>query len=77
MVSRANNFDFLRLLFASAVVITHSYPLSGMLESDILSRMTSGQISFAYLGVKGFFIISGFLIFKSLLRCDNLLDFYW
>lgn len=77
MVSRANNFDFMRLLFASSVVITHSYPLSGMMESDLLSKVTSNQMSFSYLGVKGFFIISGFLIFKSLLRCENLLDFYW
>lgn len=77
MVSRANNFDFLRLLFASSVVITHSYALSGMMGSDILYEMTTGQISFSHLGVNGFFIISGFLIFKSLLRCENLLDFYW
>lgn len=77
MISRTNNFDFLRLLFASAVVITHSYPLSGLADSDFLSDITSSQIALSYLGVKGFFIISGYLIFKSLLRCENLLDFYW
>jgi peptidoglycan/LPS O-acetylase OafA/YrhL len=77
MISRSNNFDFLRLIFASFVVITHSYPLSGASESDFLSRLTFSQMPFSYMGVKGFFIISGYLIFKSLLRCKNLSDYYW
>ncbi|WP_106914785.1 acyltransferase family protein [Chryseobacterium aurantiacum] len=77
MISRNNNFDFLRLIFAVLVVITHSYPLSGANGSDFLSQLTFGQMSLSYIGVKGFFIISGFLIFKSLLHCKNLPDFYW
>lgn len=77
MNSRSNNFDFLRLIFASFVVITHSYPLSGVPEADFLSQITRGQMSFSYIGVKGFFIISGYLIFKSLLRSKSLPDFYW
>ncbi len=77
MISRSNNFDFLRLLFASLVVITHSYALSGATQGDPLSQLTSGQMEFSYLGVHGFFIISGYLIFKSLLRCKGLPDFYW
>lgn len=77
MISRTNNFDFLRLIFASFVVITHSYPLSGSTDSELLAKLTLGQVSFSYLGVKGFFIISGFLIFKSLQRCESLQDYYW
>ncbi|WP_404985759.1 acyltransferase family protein [Chryseobacterium sp. M5] len=77
MISRTNNLDFLRLIFASIVVVTHSYPLSGTAERDFLSNFTSSQIALSYIGVKGFFIISGYLIFKSLLRCENLFDFYW
>ncbi len=72
-----NNFDFLRLLFAIFVIITHSYPLSGLAESDWLSQLTNGQISFSYLGVKGFFVISGFLIFQSLCRSKSLVDYFW
>ncbi|WP_343658550.1 acyltransferase [Chryseobacterium sp.] len=77
MISRSNNFDFLRLVFASLVVITHSYALSGAALGDPLSQLTNGQMEFSYLGVHGFFIISGYLIFKSLLRCKGLPDFYW
>lgn len=77
MISRSNNFDFLRLVFASLVVITHSYALSGAAQGDPLSQLTHGQMEFSYLGVHGFFIISGYLIFKSLLRCKGLPDFYW
>lgn len=77
MNSRINNFDFLRLIFASLVVITHSYALSKSLEGDILSRITNGNMELSYIGVHGFFIISGYLIFKSLLQCKNLVDFYW
>lgn len=72
-----NNFDFLRLIFAIFVIITHSYPLSGIPEKDILFQITDGQTSLSYLGVRGFFIISGFLIFQSLLRSKDLLDYYW
>ncbi|UTX49629.1 acyltransferase [Chryseobacterium sp. MA9] len=77
MISRSNNFDFLRLVFASLVIITHSYALSGAAQGDPLSQLTNSQMEFSYLGVHGFFIISGYLIFKSLLRCKGLSDFYW
>ncbi|WP_213279602.1 hypothetical protein [Chryseobacterium indologenes] len=77
MISRSNNFDFLRLVFASLVIITHSYALSGATQGDPLSQLTNSQMEFSYLGVHGFFIISRYLIFKSLLRCKGLLDYYW
>lgn len=77
MISRVNNFDFLRFIFASFVIISHSYALSGAAEGDILSRITKGQMNFSYVGVHGFFIISGYLIFNSLLRCKGLPDYYW
>jgi peptidoglycan/LPS O-acetylase OafA/YrhL len=75
---RKNNFDFVRLLFASFVIITHAYPLSGLDgKGDWLSQITNGQIVFSYVGVKGFFVISGYLIFQSLERSKSLLDYYW
>ncbi len=72
-----NNFDFLRFLFAIFVIITHSYPLSGSTDSDVLSRLTNGNMVFSDLGVKGFFIISGYLIYQSLRRSKNIIDYYW
>src|SRR6476646_3313529 len=71
-----NNFDFLRLIFALSVIITHSYPLSGLPEIDPLHRLTAGQLSFSYVGVRGFFVISGFLIYESLMRSKGLDDYF-
>ncbi len=72
-----NNFDFLRLMFAFFVIVTHSYSLSGEKECDILCQVTPNHINLSYLGVRGFFIISGYLIFQSLVRSKGLGDYYW
>ena len=71
-----NNFDFLRLIFALLVVVHHSFPLSGASEQDCLFYATHGLLSFSYIGVRGFFVISGFLIFPSLMRSKNLVDYF-
>lgn len=70
-----NNFDFFRLCFAIFVIITHAYPLLGFPEKDWLSNLTSGQILFSYIGVRGFFVISGFLIFQSLVHSKTFKEF--
>jgi peptidoglycan/LPS O-acetylase OafA/YrhL len=72
-----NNFDFSRLLFAIFVIITHSYSLSGIPEKDWLYSITHGQTSLSYIGVRGFFIISGYLIFQSLERSKTITSYYW
>lgn len=70
-----NNFDFLRLLFASLVVIHHCYPIAGISEQDPLYYFSNGMLSLSYLGVRGFFVISGYLIFQSLMRSENITDY--
>lgn len=77
MKYRINNFDFLRLLFATMVIITHSYPLSGLYECDFLCQISHEQLSCSAIGLKGFFIISGYLIFQSLMRSQSILDYFW
>ncbi len=72
-----NNFDFLRLTFAVFVIITHSYIISGLKDCDFLCQVTPNNINLSYLGVRGFFIISGYLIFQSLIRSRSLINFYW
>lgn len=72
-----NNFDFLRLLFATLVMVTHSYALTGHGNNDFFFQLTGDQIQLSYLGVRGFFIISGFLIFQSLERSRDLIDYVW
>jgi peptidoglycan/LPS O-acetylase OafA/YrhL len=72
-----NNFDFLRMVFAVFVMITHSCPLSGAPECDFLCSISDVQIGFSYLGLIGFFTISGFLISKSILRSKSLINYFW
>jgi peptidoglycan/LPS O-acetylase OafA/YrhL len=71
----SNNFDFLRLLFAVFVLITHSYSLLGLAENDWMVQITN-QTSFSQIGVSGFFAISGYLVYLSLIRSKNLFDYY-
>ncbi len=69
-----NNFDFLRLLFATLVMLTHCYALTGSGNSDSLSVLTNGQLAFSFIGLSGFFTISGYLIYKSLIRSKSLFE---
>jgi peptidoglycan/LPS O-acetylase OafA/YrhL len=72
-----NNFEFLRLIFAVFVLFTHSYMLSGKSHYDFVDTSTNFQIGFSYMGVRGFFIISGYLVFQSLMRSTDLIDYVW
>ncbi len=72
-----SNFDFLRIVFALFVIISHSYPISGIPEKEEwLLKITNNEISFSYLGVAGFFAISGYLVIQSLLRSKNLINYF-
>ncbi len=59
-----NNFDFLRILFASFVIISHSYNLLNPIIKDPFSKLI-GHTSLSTLGVFGFFVLSGYLIAQS------------
>ncbi len=65
------------MLFAGCVIVTHSYPLAGSQECDWLCQISNGQYTFSWIAVRGFFVISGYLIFQSLERSGDLADFYW
>jgi peptidoglycan/LPS O-acetylase OafA/YrhL len=71
----ANNFDVLRILFACFVIISHSYVLSGLGPSDPLGKITNDYVILSYIGVKGFFVISGYLIYQSLMRSSSLFSY--
>lgn len=70
-----NNFDFLRLFFASAVIISHSFPLTA--REEIFAKWSSGQFDLGELSVNIFFAMSGYLIFQSLQRSKNMTDYVW
>ncbi|AEV84023.1 Putative peptidoglycan O-acetyltransferase yrhL [Actinoplanes sp. SE50] len=59
-----NSFGFLRLLFAFAVLVSHSLPL-GYGREDPGGGLTHGQTVLGEIGILGFFTISGFLITRS------------
>lgn len=69
-----NNFTFLRFAAASMVIVAHAYDLQGVpgLE-DPLRRLTGHSMGWA--GVSVFFVMSGYLIMKSLARTPNLIQF--
>ncbi|TAK45627.1 MAG: acyltransferase [Betaproteobacteria bacterium] len=57
-----NNFDVLRLLFAGAVFLWHAHVLPAFsLPASISALLSLG----ADWGVKGFFVVSGYLIMQS------------
>lgn len=64
IIDRQNNFDLIRLLAASQVLASHSIKNIGLISEPVwaLVRNIIGQFP----GVPIFFIISGFLITKSL-----------
>lgn len=70
-----NNFDILRIVFAWFVVVSHSYFLNGASISDPLGWATNNYLIFSYVGVKGFFVISGYLIFQSLIRSQSIMEY--
>jgi peptidoglycan/LPS O-acetylase OafA/YrhL len=64
---RTNNFNLLRFLFASLVIVSHASELKygyANRDQELLIYMF-GTITFGNLAVDGFFILSGFLILKS------------
>lgn len=70
VIKHENNFNFLRLLFASLVVFSHSYALLGLEEPVFFGR------SLGNLSVHGFFVISGYLICRSYVRSTSVAAFF-
>ena len=73
----SNNFDFIRLVAAILVIISHSNALLGDKELDLWAKLTLGTLSFSHLGVAIFFIISGYLITQSSQNSINWKSYLW
>lgn len=72
---RRNAFGFLRLFFASLVIVSHAPEMiDGNSSREILHRLT-GTMTFGGVAVAGFFIISGFLISGSYLNSRSILSY--
>jgi peptidoglycan/LPS O-acetylase OafA/YrhL len=68
-ITHQNNFNALRLLFATLVVFSHSFALLGY-EEPVLWGRSLGNLS-----VHGFFALSGYLICQSYVNSSSLLSF--
>lgn len=71
-----NNFGFLRLIFASMVIIGHApEQIDGNSSHEPLT-MAFHTVTLGGTGVIGFFLISGYLITKSALTADSLRRYF-
>src|SRR5258708_22620705 len=68
---RQNNFDLLRLIGAVLVIYGHAYPLTGSVSPGFAGN------GIATVGVKIFFVISGYLGALSWVRDGNLARFFF
>lgn len=66
-----NNFDLLRSLFASMVIVTHSYALLALDAADPFLSFLRGT-ALSSIGVSGFFVLSGYLIMGSIARAKSI-----
>ncbi len=66
-----NNLDCLRLILAFIVALFHIYALSNVPALSLFGRYLSPQFA-----VKGFFIISGLLIYRSYARSSTVTSYF-
>jgi peptidoglycan/LPS O-acetylase OafA/YrhL len=72
--SRDNNFNLIRFLSATAVIFFHSYALTNRLTDEPMWKLAP-ELNFGLLGVKAFFLVSGFLVTRSWIEHGRLVTF--
>lgn len=70
-----NNFDLVRLLLAADVFFLHLYFISGMAVFAPLNRWANAFQTKSSVAVSCFFVVSGFLIFRSFDRSPSLMSY--
>lgn len=70
-MNNKNCFDFLRFFFAANILLAHLCELSQSKSLEFLSNFSN-----AIIAIKGFFIISGFLVAKSYKNTPSLKEYF-
>ena len=70
-ISRNNNFDLLRLALAFCVCLAHLGTISGIISFHPLEWYLNSGVA-----VDSFFVVSGFLIFRSYQRSSSLSSYF-
>ncbi|MEA3209911.1 MAG: hypothetical protein QOE70_2968 [Chthoniobacter sp.] len=68
--TRQNSFSFLRFAFAAAVIFSHC--CIGGFNADWLDALSAKQTTMGLMAVLGFFVVSGFLLMRSLAENPSL-----
>lgn len=72
-----NNIGLIRLLLACAVIVSHSWVMIADRSSDAPLWHLLHRVDLGVIAVDGFFIISGYLITQSYVRCADWRLFFW
>ena len=73
---RNHQFDLLRIIFATMVLLSHAPEITdGDRSRELFHRFTHTPLTFGMIGVDGFFLLSGYLIVKSWMSFPRLSDF--
>jgi peptidoglycan/LPS O-acetylase OafA/YrhL len=70
-MNNKNCFDFLRFFFAANILLAHLSELSQNENLHFLSHFSN-----AIIGIKGFFVISGFLVAKSYVNTPSIKKYF-
>lgn len=74
-----NNFDLLRFLLASSVIVCHCYAIfygwEQFVKNEPFMKWSGGKISIGSAAVNFFFVISGFLIVRSFENSANFMEY--
>jgi peptidoglycan/LPS O-acetylase OafA/YrhL len=74
--SRNHLLDLFRILFATLVLLSHSYEfVDGNRSRELFARLTHTSMSFGEVGVAGFFLLSGYLIVRSWQHDPNIASY--
>ncbi len=76
MLRQSNSFDYLRLLLAALVIVSHSSELRYGGSSHEIVASLFGTLTMGMIAVNGFFVLSGYLMTQSWLREPKFLPYF-